>query len=46
MEETIGYEALFSPAEWDALIFGDYSELEETDWGQTRVIGARLSCPN
>ena len=24
MEETIGYEALFSPEEWDSLSFGDW----------------------
>lgn len=31
MEGTIGYEALFSAEEWDAIQSGDYSELEEVD---------------
>jgi hypothetical protein len=42
VEGTIGYEALFSAEEWDALMSGDYSELEETEWGQTRVISVGL----
>jgi hypothetical protein len=29
VEETIGYEALFSPEEWDAIQTGDYSKLDE-----------------
>ena len=32
MEETIGYEALFSPEEWDAIQTGDYTNvLEEAE---------------
>ena len=31
MEETIGYEALFSPDEWDSIQFGDWSDPEEVD---------------
>ena len=29
MEETIGYEALFSPEEWDAIQTGDYTTILE-----------------
>ena len=36
MEETIGYEALFSAEEWDALMSGDWSELPEEDWGSPK----------
>jgi hypothetical protein len=28
VEETIGYEALFSPDEWDAIHSGDYPDLD------------------
>ena len=29
MEETIGYEALFSAEEWDAIVTGDLTALDE-----------------
>ena len=31
MEDTIGYEALFSTLEWAAVTSGDWSLLDETD---------------
>ncbi|MBA3423634.1 MAG: hypothetical protein H0U04_03640 [Rubrobacter sp.] len=36
MEETIGYEALFSAEEWDAIRSGDWSEVPEGDWGSSK----------
>jgi hypothetical protein len=33
VEETIGYEALFSPEGWDATVTGDWSGVPEEDWG-------------
>ena len=36
MEETIGYEALFSSEEWDAIRSGDWSEVPEGDWGSSK----------
>jgi hypothetical protein len=35
MEETIGYEALFSAEEWDAIRSGDWSDVPE-DWGSPK----------
>ena len=34
MEETIGYEALFSAEEWDSLMSGDWSGPD--DWGSPK----------
>ena len=34
MEETIGYEALFSGEEWAAILSGDWSDVPIQDWGQ------------
>lgn len=31
MEETIGYEALFGPLEWAAIVTGDWSLLDEEE---------------
>lgn len=31
MEETIGYEALFSAEEWQAIVTGDWSPLDQND---------------
>ena len=34
MEETIGYEALFSPEEWDALMSGDWTDVAPDEFPQ------------
>ena len=36
MEETIGYEALFSAEEWDAIRSGDWSDVPADDWGSSK----------
>jgi len=36
VEETIGYEALFSPEEWDAIVSGDWTDIADGDWGSSR----------
>ena len=36
MEETIGYEALFSPEEWDAMMTGDWSDVPLEDYPDPR----------
>ncbi len=37
MEETIGYEALFSPEEWDSLDLADWDGSSGASAGQHRV---------
>jgi len=36
VEETIGYEALFSAEEWDGIRSGDWSEVPSDDWGSSK----------
>jgi len=36
VEESIGYEDLFSPEEWDAIRSGDWSEVPEGDCGSSK----------
>ena len=36
MEETIGYEALFSAEEWDALMSGDWTDVPPDDFPERK----------
>lgn len=36
MEETIGYEALFSAEEWDSIMSGDWTPPD--DWGSSKEV--------
>jgi hypothetical protein len=41
VEETIGYEALFSPEEWDAIHSGDWPIERQLAGGLQILTGAR-----
>jgi hypothetical protein len=38
VEETIGYEALFSPEEWDVIQSGDWSDVPD-EWASPKEEG-------